>query len=436
MDIVVTHDTADFDALASAVAAVKLYPNAHIALAKRFGRDVKSFLSLHKDRFPAVAADGIDAKSVRRVIVVDVRRASRLGHVSALRDRILARDGDLEVHVWDHHGAATDDIPAHFERVERVGSATTLLIEEIKRRAIDVDPVEATLFALGIHVDTGSLRYAATTARDASALAWVLERGARLGVINRYLDPPFTDGQRRALAAVLAAIRVERVSGARVGIANVSEGSGVDGLDEVTTEALALENVHALVAAFGLKGDKVQIVARSRYAWIDVGNALRAIGGGGHATAAAATVRDGHGDGALATVVGALRAQAPRPARARDLMSSPVHAVSPDMLVSTLRDSLATWGHTGAPVMKAEHLVGIISRRDVESALTQGRQSDRVAEHMSAPVQTVDEEATLEEALARMVASDVGRLPVMRSDRMIGILTRSDVLDALYGDAP
>lgn len=124
-DLIVTHDVSDFDALASAVAALKLYPGATIALGKRVCRDVRPFLSLHKDRFATVAAEQIDARAVRRVIVVDVRRASRLGHVPQLRDRMLARDADLEVHVWDHHGAAPDDIPAQFERIDRVGCVTT-----------------------------------------------------------------------------------------------------------------------------------------------------------------------------------------------------------------------------------------------------------------------------------------------------------------------
>lgn len=432
MDLVVTHDVCDFDALASAVAALKLYAGATIALGKRQARDVRPFLSLHKDRFPTIAAEEIDARAVRRVVVVDVRRASRLGHVRALRDRILARDAALEVHVWDHHGAAPDDIPAQFERIERVGSVTTLLVEEIRERALGVDSVEATLFALGIHVDTGSLRHSGTTPRDAAALAWLLAQGARLAVINRYLDLPFSDGQRRALSALLAAVRVERIGGARIGVAKVAEGHGVDGLDEVTSEALALEDVDAIIASFELRDGKTQIVARSKEPWLDVGKALKSVGGGGHATAGAALIREAKPDDAMDAVLAALHTDAPRPARVRDVMSSPVYSVRPNTLVSALRDSLAVWGYTGAPVTKDGKLAGVISRRDIESAAASGREGDRVSRHMSQPVQTTDEDALLDDALARMTEKDIGRLVVTRGERIVGMLTRRDVLDALY----
>jgi len=432
MEVVVTHDISDFDALASAVAALKLYPAAQVALGRRLGRGVREFLSLHKDRYPTLEVDELDANAVERAIVVDVRRASRLGHVPELRDRILRRDPGLDVHVWDHHGAADDDIPARFERVERVGSATTLLVESIRERAVDLDAMEATLFALGIHVDTGSLRYSATTARDASALAWLLGRGARLSVINRYAEPPFTDGQRRTLAAVLGAVRVERVGGARIGFSVLPEGYGIDGLDEVTSEALALEDVHALFALFALRGGRLQVVARSRVPWVDVGKMLRAAGGGGHAAAGAATIRGGEPSAVIETVLGTLRAEAPRPTRVRDVMSSPVHSISPDVPVAMLRETLASWGHTGAPVLKDGKLVGIVSRRDVQAAIEKGKPHDPVSRHMSRPVHTTEEDTLLEDALERMTSADVGRLPVVRGDTVVGIVTRQDVLALLY----
>jgi tRNA nucleotidyltransferase (CCA-adding enzyme) len=432
MEIIVTHDVSDFDALACAIAARKLYPDAHVVLGKRLGSDVREFMSLHKDRYPTLLARDLAAHAVRRVVIVDVRRASRLGHVPQLRDRILARDAELEVHVWDHHAAAEDDVPADFTRIEPVGSATTLFVEELQKRGMDLDAMEATLFALGIHIDTGSLRYAGTTARDAAALAFVLDRGARLAVINRYAGRPFSDAQLRALTAVLGAMRIETVGGARIGVAVVPEGHATDGLDQVTTEALALEDAHALIACFVLRKRRLQIVARSRAAWIDVGKALRGLGGGGHETAGAATIRHGDATRAVETLLAALRADAPRATRVRDVMSSPVHTVAPYDLVATLSESLRRWQHTGAPVVDAGKLVGIISRRDIAAAVEKGQAGGRIARHMSRPVYTTDEDALLEDALAVMVARDVGRLPVLRKDCVVGIVTRRDVLAVLY----
>ena len=433
MEIVVTHEMADFDALASAVAAQKLHPRARIVLGRAVGRGVRDFLALHKERFPTLRSSEVRQGEVTKVVIVDVRGASRLGELAVVRDRILAADPSLEVHVWDHHAASDDDVPASVQVVERVGSATTLLLEEIRRVGLDVAPIEATLFALGIHVDTGSLTYSGTSARDAHAMAWLLERGARLDVLNRYLEPPMSPAQRRALSALLAAVTLELVSGVPVGLGVVRLERAIDGLDLVTSEVLALHQHHALFALFVLGDKRIQVVARARSAWIDVGRVLRSVGGGGHATAAAAMVKHANVDLVTRTVLESLRANPPRPTRVADLMSSPVQTVAHDVPMAALRDSLQSWRCTGAPILRDGALVGIVSRRDVERASRGGRLGLPASGCMTHPVLTTTEDATLDDALARMQDADVGRLPVLRDGRLVGIVTRSDVLAALYG---
>lgn len=437
MELIVTHDIADFDAVASAVAALHLYPSAQVVLARRLGRDVAAFLALHKDRLPTLSAAEADAqaKHVRKLILVDVRRLSRLGHLPRVRARLREAGCPIEVHVWDHHRATADDVRADFERVEPVGSATTLLVEELQRRGVELDVVEATLLALGVHVDTGSLRYSGTTARDAQALSWLLSRGAKLSVISRYLRPAFSRGQLRALSALIGALRIERIKGARVGLAGLPYGYVVDGLDEVTSEALALEDLHALFAAFEVRDGAVQVIGRAREAWPDIGVVMRDLGGGGHATAGSAVVRASTAQQVLSRIEGEIAAADTRPDSVYQLMSSPVHSVAPHSRVAELASWLSRWGHSGAPVMQEGRLLGIVSHKDVERALRAERTDDPVSRIMSRPVVTTTPETTLDEALSLMAAKDVGRLPVVRHKHVIGIVTRSDLITALYGEA-
>lgn len=434
MEIVVTHDMADFDALASAVAAQKLNPAARIVLGRQIGREVRTFLALHKDRFPSIRVTSLDQSAVTRMIVVDVRRRSRLEGLSDVLAR--ADRGQVDVHIYDHHPAADDDLHGSVEVVQPVGSATTLLVERIRARSIAVDRLEATLWALGIHADTGSLTYAGTTARDARVLAWLIGHGADSRMIARYLRPPFTSAQRRALRGLLDAVEVPTLGGLPVGLALVKLPRVVDGVAEVTTEAADLIGCAALfvVFAFGTKNERVQVVARSRSAAIDAGKIVLALGGGGHATAASAAIKDRGSHETLAAISAALTRDPPRPKRVRELMSSPVHSVAPGTSLAELADCLQAWRHTGAPVLEDGQLVGIISHRDFERA-AQARMDLPVASCMTRRLVTTTADASLEEALALTEQHDIGRLPVLRDGKLVGILTRADLLRVLYAES-
>lgn len=433
MDLIVTHASADFDAFASAMAALKLYPGATVVMTSGLARGVREFASLHRDRFPWLAPADVDLAAVRRLVIVDVRRAARLRPLAPLLERV--QRGELEVHVWDHHPASDDDVPAASAHVEPVGSAITLLVEAMRARGIEVDPIEATLFALGIHSDTGSMQYATTSPRDAEALAWLLARGASLRVMSRFLSVPFSRHQRAVLAAALDTMETSRVSGLRVAIAAVELDVVPEGLDEVASELFRLELPHALfvVATVPATG-RASVVARAREGTFDVAAVLTSLGGGGHATAAAASPRGLDRAAILEALREGLRRAAPRPLRVCELMSSPVRTIAPDHPLARLRDELPTWGHTGVPVLRDGALVGIVSRDDIERAAREGRLHLTAGSCMSAPVHTVDAAASLEEALETMLQRRVGRLPVTRGGHVIGIVTRSDVRAVLYGE--
>ena len=115
-----------------------------------------------------------------------------------------------------------------------------------------------------------------------------------------------------------------------------------------------------------------------------------------------------------------------------EVMSSPVHVVAPSVSLRTLDESLGAWSHTGAPVMDEGKLVGIVSRRDVEKARAGGALDLPVAGRMTHNVRTLSKGASVQEALDAMQEWDVGRLPILDDGRLIGIVTRSDLLAVLY----
>ena len=431
-EIVVTHEVADLDGFAAAVAATKVYPEARVVLASPMSGALRDFLALHKDRFEVVLPAEVDQARISKLIVVDVRRAGRLAGLCALVDRVLGGDSSLQVHIYDHHGPGDDDLPGAVERVERVGSATTLLVELVRARAIEVDPVEATLFALGVMADTGALLHPSSTARDAEVLAWLYRQGARVEVIARYLDRPLTGEQRSLLGRLLQAVVVEPLGSDAVGFALATVAERVDGLAEVAEHLLGAWGLTAVFVVCEVEGRWIDVVGRSRSQGVDVGRALMRLGGGGHAGAGAAKVPAGDPTAVRERLLDALRAAPPVAPAVGQLMTTPALSVRPRTPLLELERLLEREQITGVPVLREGRLVGVISRRDLRRAKQGGRGHLAVDSCMQTHVRTTTPSAPAEAALFLMQRADVGRLPVLEGEEVVGVVTRSDLIRSLY----
>ncbi len=120
---------------------------------------------------------------------------------------------------------------------------------------------------------------------------------------------------------------------------------------------------------------------------------------------------------------------------ARHLMTSPVKSVAPHTPLSEIALTLADARIAGVPVMEDEQVVGMISEPDILNALLENRALDTPArELMSSPVFTVNEFETSDEVLARFRRHGIHHLPVVREDKLLGIITPADVLRYLAKD--
>jgi tRNA nucleotidyltransferase (CCA-adding enzyme) len=434
--LITSHDTTDFDALASCVALQKLVPGAVIGLPGGVAPNVHQYLALHGDRFPTKRCEDLDLADVDFLVVTDVRRRSRLGHVEQVIERAVKNRRSVRLVVWDHHPSSPDDLHADEEHVQPVGAVTTLLVEELRARGAPLDREEATLFSLGIHEDTGSLAYARSSSRDAMALAWLLGQGAQPRLLQRFLRPSLNSVERRILVRLLEVVQDVPRYGPSIGIAVLETDAVPSGLADVSMEAFRVLPHDALFCVYRLPNGKTHVVGRAQANTVPVGAILQELGGGGHAGAGSAVIRDLKLEEVVDRLYAAVERCCRQPKFVRDLMSSPVRTVAPDMPLSELGMSLQEWGHTGAPVVRDGKLIGVISRRDVERAHREGRESLPVSSCMAHQVRTVRPDAPLTEALEQMQAHNIGRLPVIEADRIVGIVSREDVLGYLYEQAP
>jgi tRNA nucleotidyltransferase (CCA-adding enzyme) len=112
-------------------------------------------------------------------------------------------------------------------------------------------------------------------------------------------------------------------------------------------------------------------------------------------------------------------------------MSFPVRMVRPETTIAAAHCLLLRYGHSGL-VVESGQVVGVISRRDIEIALHHGFGDAPVLGHMATDLKTIAPDTPLSEIEALLVTHDIGRLPVMEQGKLVGIVTRTDVLRQRY----
>src|ERR671923_1910758 len=288
------------------IAARRLYPGAVIALSGSLNRNVREFYRLHADELDLAEPGRVDLDAIRRLVVVETVHPERLGEFER-----VARDPSVEVVVFDHHTGETPDWVKPDNLVLSEDAAlTTTLVGILAEREIEPTPLEATVFALGIHEDTGSLGYPAVTLRDAEALTWCLRHGASQEMIAQYLHAPLGEAERALLDALLAAAEVHQADGFEVLVAAVAWPEYVDGISNLAHKIVDLTDCLALVCLVEMD-ERVFCVVRTRVSELDAAAIAAALGGGGHAQAASAIHR-GPLDEARELVLAALPGSARR----------------------------------------------------------------------------------------------------------------------------
>ena len=421
MDVIVTHESADFDGLASLLAARYLYPEAVAVCPSLLDRSVREYVGLHREELGLVDGATIDLDDVSRLVVVDASSLERLGRLSAL----AKRDG-VEIVIFDHHEHAPELRPDSARVASSDGAMITTLLRILSERAIEIRPAEATLFALGIHQDTGSLTYETSTARDADALAYCYRRGADLAAIERYSRLPLDSGAKELLQKLLEATESIDAQGVTVHISAIDCDVFPVGAAQVVDKLSDLTEARALVVLLA-HGDKTSCIVRSRGSRLDAAVLARELGGGGHSNAAAATVRAGLSD-VRARIDELLPRALSATETAGELMSAPARFVSAstsvrDAMVSSRRNHVS-----GLLIGSSGDLQGVVSREDLDGALAHDLGHAPVVAVMSPAPPTVSVDAPAP-ALARLLARPgCDRVAVQRGDEIVGVVTRRDLL--------
>lgn len=128
------------------------------------------------------------------------------------------------------------------------------------------------------------------------------------------------------------------------------------------------------------------------------------------------------------------------PPLAREFMQTQIFTVAPGDDIQVAVAALLRHGYSGAPVVDAgHHLVSVLSEWDCARLLSEAAYerwpTGTVADHMTTPVEQVGPETDLFSLLDRFAAGDHRRFPVVDQGRLVGLITRRDLLRALFTHA-
>lgn len=432
MDIILCHQTVDFDALGSAIGLSRLKMGAKIVLTGGAHPTVKNFLALYRDEFDFAEMRSITPEAIATIYIVDTQRCDRLGTAA----KWLTLPNVKRIEVFDHHLDLKSDIPVTEIHTEAVGAITTYITELLQQSNISLTPFEATAMALGIHVDTGSLTFEQTTPRDARAIAWLMEHSANVGIIAEYNEPGLSNQLQDLLKDALNSLQRNIIQGYTVTSVLLQTDKFVSGLATLTARLIDLTESDVMLLGHQYhksEQSKLVVIGRSRLRSTNLNQLFQPFGGGGHAQAASMSISTANPEQVFQDLLTQLQSQIPQPPTARDVMSSPVRTIRPEVTIEQAQRILFRYGHSGLSVVdKNQDLVGIISRRDLDLAIHHGFNHAPVKGYMSRNLKTIIPETPLPEIESLMVTYDVGRLPVIEAGDLIGIVTRTDVLRQLH----
>ncbi len=437
LTVITTHINADFDALASMLAAQKLYPDSLVVFPGSQEKNLRNFfIQSMVYLLNITSVKEIDITQIGRLVLVDTKQPHRIGLFKSILDR-----PDLQIHIFDHHPPMENDIDGELVVQETVGATVTLLTDILKQKQIEITADEATIMCLGIYEDTGSFTFPSTTEKDFRAAAFLLSKGANLNMIANLISREISPEQVGILNDMIQASSRYDINGVEVVLTSVTTDRYVPDFAFLVHKMVKMENL-AVIFAIAQMENKVYVVARSRIPEVDVGEIITHMGGGGHTYAAAASIKNKTTTQVKQVLLKHLYEKIESQRLARHLMSSPPIMIAENLSCREAAEMLTRYNINALLVTrdKSQELSGIISRQILEKALYHKLHDVPVREYMTTEMVSVSSTAGILEIQENIIESKQRILPVIDNGIVAGVVTRTDLLKVLiqqkqYDDA-
>jgi len=421
MHIVLTHEQADFDAIASLLGAYLLNESAVPVLPHRINRNVRAFLALYGAELPFIEQRDLPGEPIQMITLVDTQSMISIRGATT----------NTHVHIIDHH-PLREGLPDNWTvNITEVGANTTLLVEALCEHDGNFNTIHTTLLLLGIYEDTGTLTYTRTNAQDLRAAAYLLEQGASLQIAINFLNQPLSQAQLAIYDRLRSAAQYLHIHGYTIVLA-CGDAREMD--EELSSIVHKLRDLLEPDAIFVLVTTRsgIQIIARSTTDHIDVAEILSVYGGGGHERAAAGLLKDHEIEKVFNELIGLLPEHIRPAITVGQIMSRKPQLLSPSTPVDEAARQMQRFGHEGYPVVENGKIVGLLTRRAVDRAQSH-KLPTTIASLMETGEYSVNPEDSIEHVQRLVTNTGWGQIPVIETGtgEIIGIVTRTDLLQNL-----
>lgn len=432
MNIVLTHQNPDFDALASAVAACVYYRCDCVILSSNVESNVGEYLSSEEmdvdiRRYSKKDLSKIKYENIETVVITDCKTKSRLGHLYELVEKAE------KIIIYDHHQSKDTDLNPSEIHFNSFGATTTIIVNKIKNNKLSLTAELATLFLMGIYEDTGFLSFNTTTPEDLYACGFLLEKGAELAGVPYYIRRDMSKEQVFLLNELLMNMTLIVAEGVFVGVSHASFDEYVEEVSFLAHKIIDMENLDALFILVRLK-DRIILVGRSKTESLDAAIICYDFGGGGHSAAASAVIKNMTLPESLDALKKNIREKIKPFKIAENIMTSPVKCVSYYQTFDEALNLFMKYNLNMMPVVKDGETVGIISRKDILQGIKHGLSKEQVNSIMQIEFEKVTPDAPYFEIEDIILGANQKIVPVEKDGILVGVITRTDLLRLMRED--
>ncbi|MCK5313039.1 MAG: CBS domain-containing protein, partial [Desulfobacteraceae bacterium] len=261
---------------------------------------------------------------------------------------------------------------------------------------------------------------------------------ADLSILNTFLQYGYGKKQKDVLFKMLQKSERLHINNHTLSISTIGIKGRIQNLAVVVQMFREIINVDA---AFGIFHDidtkKCMIIGRSGSDEINMGLIMRSLSGGGHPGAGSAQIKDVNPKAVENMIIELIKGNQTTSVNLSDIMSYPVITINEDTKVKEVAMILRDVGCTGVPITdKNDKLIGIMSRRDFKKVRKDSQMQSPVKAFMTRNPVSISYDKTAMEAAKLMIKHDIGRIPIIKNDKIIGIVTRSDTMLYFYDLLP